>query len=231
MNFQRYMKQGQNLLLRVQGESSQNPRTELITVSVLSVDGNRALVMVPRTVTSIEHYPFVKGKRFEITTEALGMGARVTGTYEKAINNNSFELQLEPDLQLFQRQLNPRLNCELGIRFSRAAKTLNNMRDIWQRNLDLLYSKDAPLIFDGFKPCRTNISAGGIRFVIKPPANQGELCLILINLDDGKPPVCAIAEIIWCCTLKNTAVNTGMRFTNILSEDQSRISDFIKKQQ
>lgn len=231
MNFQRYMKQGQSLLLRVQGESSQNPRTELFAVSVVALDGNRILLSVPHLATSADDYPFEKTTRFEVTTEAMGMGVRVTGCFEKVVDNNCLAVKLESDLQLFQRQRSPRLDCELGIRFSRAAKTLHNMREIWQRNIDLLYSNDAPLVFDGFKPCRTNISSGGIRFIIKPPANQGELCLIMINLEDGSPPVCAIAETVWSCTLNDMAVKVGMRFINILSEDQSRIAAFIRKNQ
>ncbi len=231
MNYQRYLKQGQKLVLQVQRDDAASPRTELIAVALVSLEANRALLTVPYPSESIDHYPFESGVKFTATTEAMGMGVRVTGFFDRAVDHNSFILKLEPDLQLFQRQLHPRLDCDLGVRFSRAAKTLQSMRAIWLRNLDLLYSKDAPLFYEGFKPCRTNISVGGIRFTIKPPANQGELCLILVNLQDSKPPVCAVAEIIWSCTINELAVTAGMRYINILGEDQNRIASFIKKHQ
>jgi hypothetical protein len=128
---------------------------------------------------------------------------------------------------MFQRRISQRFDCQLGIRFSRAAKTLQTMREIWEKNLEVLYSPEAPLIFEGFNSVQVNISSGGIRLTIKPPANQGELCLILINLEDGKPPICAIAEVVWGCMQDEDSVTAGMRFINILSDDQQRIEDFI----
>ncbi|MCK5912508.1 MAG: PilZ domain-containing protein, partial [Desulfuromusa sp.] len=110
-----------------------------------------------------------------------------------------------------------------------AAKTLQTMREIWEKNLEVLHSPEAPIVFDGFKSSRVNISSGGMRFSIKPPTDQGELCLILVNLEDGKPPVCAVAEVVWICMQEEAAVTAGMRFINILSEDQQRIDNFINK--
>ncbi len=157
------------------------------------------------------------------------MGIRASGSFVRKISGNTFALKLNSGLQMFQRRISERYDCKLGIRFSRAAKTLLTMREIWERNLAVLHSPEAPLIFDGFKPARINISSGGIRLSIKPPANQGDLCLILINLEDGKPPVCAITEVVWLCIQDENTVTAGMRFINILGNDQQRIDDFIKK--
>lgn len=104
---------------------------------------------------------------------------------------------------------------------------MNAMREVWKKNLTVLHSPEAPLIFQGFRSCRVNISSGGIRFALKPPANQGDLCLILINLDDGKPPVCTIAEVVWNCMIDEEAATTGMRFINILNQDRDRINSFV----
>ena len=227
MNYQRYFKSDQQLLLKVQKDAENSARTELMTVFVVSLDEESLLLSLPYGTDAVEQYPFHEGLSFEISTESMGLGIRATGQFEKKIDGNKFSIRLNSDLEMFQRRISKRFDCQLGIRFSRAAKTLQTMREIWEKNLKVLYSPEAPLVFDGFKSYRVNISSGGMRFDIKPPADQGELCLILINLDDGKPPVCAIAEVVWVCMQDETAVTTGMRFINILSEDQQRIDNFI----
>ena len=229
MNYQRYFKPGQQLLLKALHDAAQNSRTELMTVFVVSLEEDSLVLSLPYGADAVEQYPFNEDILFEISTEAIGVGIRATGNFQKKIDGNQFSLKLKPDLQMFQRRFNQRLDCKLGIRFSRAGKTLQVMREIWEKNIEVLHSPEAPLIFDGFKPCQVNISSGGIRFSIKSPGNQGELCLILINLEDGNPPVCAIAEVVWVFMKDESAVTAGMRFINILSEDQQRIDNFIAK--
>ena len=231
MNYQRYFKSGQQLLLKALNDTEQNGRTELMTVFVVSLEEDSLILSLPYGTDAVDQYPFSEGLSFEISTEVMGLGVRTTGSFEKKNDGNQFTLKLHSDLQMFQRRISPRLNCQLGIRFSRAAKTLQTMRQIWEKNIEVLYSPEAPLVFDGFKSYRVNISSGGIRFSINPPADQGELCLVLINLEDGKPPVCAIAEVVWVCMQDESAVTAGMRFINILSADQHRIDTFISKNQ
>jgi len=227
MNYQRYFKPDQQLLLKVQDDTENSERTELMSVFVVSLDEDSLLLSLPYGADAVEQYPFSEELSYEISTESMGLGVRATGRFEKKVDGNKFIIKLNSDLEMFQRRISKRFDCQLGIRFSRAAKTLQTMREIWEKNLKVLYSPEAPLVFDGFKSYRVNISSGGIRFSIKPPADQGELCLVLINLDDGKPPVCAIAEVVWVCMQDESTVTTGMRFINILSEDQQRIDNFI----
>ncbi|MDA3903941.1 MAG: PilZ domain-containing protein [Desulfuromusa sp.] len=229
MNYQRYFKSGQQLLLKAQNDTEQKGRTEFLTVFVVSLEEDSLLLSLPYGANAVDQYPFSEGLSFEISTEAMGLGVRTTGSFKEKIDGEKFTLQLNPDLEMFQRRISQRFDCQLPIRFSRAAKTLQTMREIWEKNLEALHSPEAPLVFDGFKSCRVNISSGGMRFSIKPPADQGELCLILINLEDGNPPVCAIAEVVWICMQDESVLTAGMRFSNILSEDQQRIDTFIAK--
>ena len=229
MKYQRYFKLGQQLLLKVKGDSTEESLTELMTVFVVSLEEDSLILSLPYGTDAVDQYPFSKDLSFEISTEAMGLGVKITGIFKKKVSGNQFAIKLNSDLQMFQRRISPRFDCQLGVRFSRAAKTLPTMREIWQKNIEVLYSPEAPLVFDGFKPCHVNISSGGMRFSIKPPADQGELCLILVNLEDSKPPICAIAEVVWICRQNEATVTAGMRFINILSEDQQRIDNFINK--
>lgn len=228
MNFKRYFKTDQQLVLQSQdNQASATMRTELMVVTAAGVEGNRLTVNSPYGSDIIDHYAITPDAIIEVTTDVMGMGARVSGHFEKKISSTQFTIVLNYDMALFQRRVKERRDCDLGIRFSRGAKTLPAMRSIWEKNLKVLYGPEAPLIFQGFRSCRANISAGGICFAIKPAANQGDLCLILILLEDGKPPVCTIAEVVWSCMIDEEAATTGMRFINILKQDQDRINAFI----
>ncbi len=229
MKFQRYFKSGQQLLLKATNQKDAG-RTELISVLVSTLSNDRLVVSLPYGADAVDQYPFEDISNFEITTEAFGLGIKAEGTFEKRLGGNRFSLKLSPDLQMFQRRISQRYDCNLGIRFSRAAKTLKTMREIWEKNLEVINKPEAPVLFEGFQKVPVNISAGGIRLTIKPPANQGELCLILINLNDGKPPVCTIAEVIWTCSPDENIMTAGMRFTSILASDQQRIDAFIDNQ-
>jgi len=229
MKFQRYFKPGQQLLLKATNPK-QDGRTELISVLVTSISDEILIVSLPYGADAVNQYPFEDNSAFEITTETLGLGLRTSGTFLRRINGSQFSLKMNQELEMFKRRISQRFDCELGIRFSRAAKTLQTMREIWEKNLEVINTPNTPVPVDDFQKAKVNISSGGIRLTIKPPASQGELCLILINLNDGKPPVCTIAEIVWTCSPDESLITVGMRFINILAEDQLRIDDFINQQ-
>ncbi len=230
MNYQRYFKPGQQLLLKALHDTEKNGRTELMSVFIVSLEEDYLLLSLPYGTGEVDQYPFKEGLLFEVTTESMGVGIRTTGHFRQKLTEGQFTLQLSPDLEIFQRRDSKRFDCKLGIRFSRAAKTLQTMREIWEKNIEVLHSPEVPLIFDGFRSSQINISSDGIRFTIEPPGHQGELCLILVNLEDGRPPICAVAEIVWICMENESAITAGMRFINILSEDQQRIDTFIDKE-
>ncbi len=230
MDYQRYFKPGQQLLLKALRDTEKNGRTELMSVFIVSLEEDYLLLSLPYGTGAVEQYPFNEGLKFEVTTESMGVGIRTTGHFRQRLIEGQFTLQLSSDLQIFQRRNSKRFDCKLGIRFSRAAKTLQTMREIWEKNIEVLHSPEVPLIFDGFKSSQVNISPDGIKLTIEPPGHQGELCLILVNLEDGQPPICAVAEIVWISMENKSAITAGMRFINILSEDQQRIETFIVRE-
>ncbi|NOY12380.1 MAG: PilZ domain-containing protein [Deltaproteobacteria bacterium] len=228
MIYQRYLKTGKSVLLKSL-EQNNDGRTELLSATIDGGDEDTLIISLPYSEDAVEQYPFAAGMAFEISSEAMGLGIRVTGQFEKKIDGKRLALKLNSDLQMFQRRNRPRLDCKIGIRFTRGQGTLKALRNTWEKNIQLLHGPEAPLIFEGFNPCQVNLSSGGIRFNLRPPASRAELCLILINLDDGKVPICALAEIVWVRPENNeTIIVAGMRFINILEQDQQRIDDYIK---
>jgi len=227
MLYQRYFKKGQRLLLKAL-KTEDDGRTELLTVYMDGGGNGTFILALPYSENATEQYPFEEGKLFELSSEILGMGIRVSGTFLEKIDGKRIALQIKPDLQMFQRRGFPRLDCKLGIRFTRGHGALKALRSTWEKNIQVLHSPNAPLNLEGFTPCQVNISSGGIRFALRAPASPAELCLMLINLDDGLLPICTLAEIIWVQPEQDeTIVVTGMRFINILANDQKRIEKYI----
>jgi len=229
MIHQRYFKNGQRILLSLQQQENDG-RKEYLTAIVNGGDESSFIVSLPYSEDAAHQYPFSTGMKFEISSDSMGLGVRVSAEFKKQIDGNRISLLVNDDLQMFQRRNSPRIDCKLGIRFTRGQGALKALRKTWEKNIKLLHSPDAPLIFEGFKPCWVNLSSGGIRFNLRPPANPAELCLLLLNLEDGKVPICALAEIIWTRPENDeTIIVSGMRFINILEEDQKRISSFINQ--
>ncbi len=229
MNYQRYFKAGQKILLTALNKA-EDSRTELLTGEIFSSENYQFIITLPYSDDATGQYPFTLAMPFEISSEAMGLGVRVTAKFVKKVDGKRIALSVNSDLQMFQRRNSPRIDCKIGIRFTRGHGTLKALRSTWEKNIKVLKSPDAPLIFEGFKPCQINLSASGIRFNLRPPAQPAELCLILLNLDDAKAPICTLAEIIWTRPANDeTIIVSGMRFINILAEDQRRIDKFIKQ--
>jgi len=228
MIYQRYFKNGQKILLTPLAENT-GGRKELLTAIISGGDENNFIVALPYSDDAANQFPFAPDMPFEISSDSMGLGVRVTGAFKKQVDGKRILLSINSDLQMFQRRGSPRIDCKLGIRFTRGQGALKALRKTWDNNIKLLHSPNAPLIFEGFKRCIVNLSTGGIRFNLRPPVSPSELCLLLLNLEDGKPPVCALAEVVWTRPEQDeTIIASGMRFINILEDDQQRIDAFIR---
>ncbi len=230
MIYQRYFKNGQRLLLTPLDLPDSAERTELLTAFMEGGDEDRYTLILPYAEDATEQYPFTEGMSFQISSEALGLGIRVTSTLQEKIDGKRLAMKINPDLQMFQRRNQPRLDCVLGIRFTRGQGNLKSLRNTWEKNVQVLQSPNAQVNQEGFNNCQLNLSAGGVRFALRAPANPADLCLMLINLKDDKPPICALAEIIWSRPEQDESIlSAGMRFINILATDQQRIERYISE--
>jgi hypothetical protein len=63
---------------------------------------------------------------------------------------------------------------------------------------------------------------------IDQSAEPTTLSIMVIDLKDGLPPVCAIVELAWKKVLETGDFTSGYRFVNILKEDQKRIYRLVE---
>lgn len=230
MIHQRYFRPGQKILLRPTDSAAPEGYAGLLSCYLHSGGDDYFDLTLPYGADAANQYPFHDEMDFELSSESLGLGARINGRFDKILAGDRIRVHIFPDLQMFQRRAKPRIDCRIGIRFTRGRGSLQSMRKTWEKNVQVLSSGKKMPKLTGFNDCKVNLSSGGIRFAIRPPAEPADLCLLLLDLQDDKPPICALAEVIWALPDQNGEVLlTGMQFLNILEQDQKRIDDFAAK--
>lgn len=230
MIYQRYFKAGQKVQLRVKQPPPPEGRNELLSASIDGGEADYFDLTLPYGPNAVAQYPFSADMPFELSTDSLGLGIKVTVTYLKSLAGNRIRVQVRHDLQMFQRRTKQRLDCTIGIRFTRGKNSLQQLRETWEKNANILAKATQPAALKGFNPCKLNLSAAGIRFSLQPPAQLTDICLMLLDLGDSKSPICVLAEIVWLSEKNEQgSVVAGMQFINIMDQDQKRIERFIKE--
>jgi c-di-GMP-binding flagellar brake protein YcgR len=203
MRYSKYFKSEQKIFLRSLTADATSGRLDALTVYFHEEHGDYFDLLLPYQTREEENFPFSPEMPFEILSDAMGLGVRLTGNFVEQRRQDLIRLRMNNDLQIFQRRLASRLDVTVGLR----------------------YTKIPP-----FPRTRVNLSNGGIRFQIKPPIRIADLCLLLLKLEENEAPLCALAEVVW---LDEEEVQgrrcAGMQFLSILEADQKRIIDFIKK--
>jgi c-di-GMP-binding flagellar brake protein YcgR len=230
MRYSKYFKPEQKILLRALTPDSASGRLDALTVYFHSEGSDYFDLVLPYQFKDGENFPFFPGMPFELLSDAMGLGVRLTGSFLEQRDGNLIRLRVNNDLQIFQRRLADRIDITIGLRYTKGQGTLRTFREQWEKNIRILektpdFSKLPP-----FPRAKVNLSKGGIRFRIKTPVKIADFCLLLLRLEEKEAPICALAEVVWLDTLEADGRQmTGMQFLSILESDQKRIMAFIKK--
>lgn len=228
MQYPKYFKNGQKILLKSVGGDPGS--FEVLTVYYQDHGPGYMDVALPYRPQSGEEYPFDIGMPFELVSDAMGMGLRINGTLQEYVKDRQvLRIHLTSDLQIFKRRIHRRVDTNIGLRYTRGQGTLRSFREQWQKNLTILEKSD-PSQLPAFPACRVNLSPGGIRFAVKTPVNQADLCLLLFQLEAKKPPICAVAEVVWLADKEVEGRRVvGMQFINIRESHRKEIELFIEE--
>jgi len=226
MAYTRYYKPGQKILLRLLEPSG---RFEALTTFLHDSGPDTFDLDLPYQTQGEERYPFTAGMPFELMSDHLGLGLRLTGRFREPCGENRIRVEITSEPQVFQRRLYRRLDTTVGLRFTKGRGTLRSFRDQWQKNLSILdrtpdFSKLPP-----FPRTRVNLSAGGIRFDLASPLAAADLCLVLLQLEPNSRPICALAEVVWLADGEGAdRCSAGMQFIGIQESDKKLIENLIK---
>lgn len=227
--YTRYLKQGQKITLSpIHGTPG---RTETLTAHLQGTGTDHVDLLLPYGGNESECYPFTGEMPITLTSEAFGMGLRLDCRFLDRRHKNIVRLRIGSDLQAFQRRAHPRIDLDVGVKYTRGRGILRTFLSQWEKNIGLLHG-ESPLVGLGDFPIRhVNLSAGGIRFDIKGTADPADLFLLL--LDCGPPqPICVLAEAVWSKPTENPERSScGMRFVSILDKDKARLEALIHDRQ
>jgi c-di-GMP-binding flagellar brake protein YcgR len=230
MRYSKYFKSEQKIFLRSLTADATSGRLDALTVYFHEEHGDYFDLLLPYQTREEENFPFSPEMPFEILSDAMGLGVRLTGNFVEQRRQDLIRLRMNNDLQIFQRRLASRLDVTVGLRYTKGQGTLRSFREQWGKNVRILQNTKDFSKIPPFPRTRVNLSNGGIRFQIKPPIKIADLCLLLLKLEENEAPLCALAEVVW---LDEEEVQgrrfAGMQFLSILEADQKRIVDFIKK--
>jgi len=230
MTLTKYFKTEQKLILKPLAEDAKEQTIEHLTTYLTDARGDHCDLRLPYGESLAEQFPFAKQMPVELMGDALGMGVRVLGEFDRYLDSNSIRIKIKPDLEMFQRRLYPRQDHTVGIRYTKGRGTLRSYRNQWKKNIELLEKTIDLSKLRNFPRNQVNISSSGIRIPVKPPITEADLCLILIELEEKTQPVCALAEVVWIGSReKSDELIAGMQFINIRKSDQKRIDAFLKQ--
>lgn len=166
---------------------------------------------------------------FKLTSESLGNGIQVMTELIKVASGNIFHLQLRGNLELFQRRKTPRIDADIRLFHLKRDLSLTLFRKEWKRIVDYMKTKGLPANLVLYEK-NVNLSMGGIRLVTEGNTPCSPLSMLFLDIDDGQPPICVLAENVWQ-SRENNELLCGHRFIQILKSDQERINRYVQATQ
>lgn len=232
MQHEKYFKSGQKLLLKSLDGGDNSLRFEAATVYLRDCGPGYFDLALPYRIRPGETLPFSPGTSFELLSETLGLGLRITGTFHSQRGDNVVRLTIGQDLQVFQRRQAARLDTVIGLRYNKAKGTLKAFREQWEKNVAFLAKNPPAQSLPVLARHQVNLSESGIRFYIEGPTRPADLCLLLLQPNPDETPICTVAEVIWVGAANDAGqILAGLQFISILETDRARILRHIKDQQ
>ncbi len=229
MSLKKYFKEEQKILLRVLTGTEEEKKVDALTCYLQNQGAGFVDVSIPYGADRSESYPFDPDIKFEILSDSMGVGIRLTGHYEKHLRNDVVRIRHNSDLQLIHRRVEDRRSEVLELGYTKGKGKLRSFRQQWEKNVKILENVKDTSKLPKFPKVEVNISMTGVGFKIKTPIEIADLCLLFINLDDGLPPVCTMTEVVWRSDDESGGrCMTGFQFLNILEADMKRIRKFVK---
>lgn len=226
MHYDKYFGRNQKVFLINISEGRDETVYNSFTGKVVLCDEDRILLKTVYRLYSGELMNLKPGMQFKLTTESMGMGVQIRAELAEIISAEELKLRPLGELSVYQRRQTPRAEITLPLLYVPQKSSLAAFQREWKRVTSDLHKSDPPR--PKLNSTDLNLSTGGIRLDL---ANEpSHLSLVVIGLEDEKPPVCAVAELVWKQKEEDQAlVRCGHRFVEILKEDQERIAVVVGK--
>jgi hypothetical protein len=228
-DYSRYFALKQKVSLINVSEGRDREHFESLSGFVMACHGDIVELHIPYPIEQEAPNNSANKISFKLTSESMGNGIQVMTELLKVTAGDIFHLQLRGNLELFQRRKTPRIDAGMRVLHLRRDLSLTFFRKEWKRIVEYMKMKGLPANLV-LHETTVNLSMGGIRLVTEGNAPQSTLSMFFIDIEDGQPPVCALAEHVWH-NLENNELICGYRFIQILKGDQERINRYVQATQ
>ena len=230
MSYGKYFNKGQKVFIKRVFTNEERTALDTITGYAMRSQPMQLDLALPYGSDAADSYPFEPGMKFEVLTDYRGMGLRLIASFVERISSQDVRLQFEGNLEFISRRIYRRVDVKAWAGVQRQKGNLAAMRGLWNEHLNKIRSGVSAAELTEFKKNLVNLSAGGMRLPLQSPVETAELVLIYLSLGDKKGIICALAEAIWIGPVQDDDMQqTGLRFLNILEEDQNRIDAVVKE--
>ena len=220
-NFSRYFALKQRAYLINISEERDRDHYESLSGTIIECSGDCLTLQIPYVMD----HESAGATAYKITSESLGSGIQIMADLIKITTGNIFHLKLRGNLEMYQRRQTPRVDATLKLFQIRRDSSLAVYRKEYRRILEYMNNQGLPPNLK-LQETVVNLSAGGMCLAIEAHEAASSLALFFIDLDDGKLPVCTVAELGWNRHDSGKQLG-GHRFLQIRKIDQERISRYV----
>jgi c-di-GMP-binding flagellar brake protein YcgR len=226
MHYDKYFGRNQKVFLINISEERDEAVFNSFTGKILICDEDKILLKTAYRLYSGDVLNLKPGMQFKLTTESMGMGVQIRAELVELISSEELKLRPLGELSVYQRRQTPRADVTLPLLHVPQKSSLAAFQREWKRVVSDLHKAEPPRL--KCTSTNLNISAGGVRLDLSNEPTH--LALLVIDLQDEKPPACAVAETVWQQRdEEQNIIRCGHRFVEILKEDQERIAAVVEK--
>jgi hypothetical protein len=224
MNYAKYFITGQKVFLINIGTDRNSTIYDSFSGTVAACTDEYLDLIPSYRLTQDGSCPYTVGNLFKVTSESFNMGVELCAAFDCTPKGEIIRLVPKGQLEIYQRRHTTRVDTRLPCLNVPQKSSLTAFRREWNRVVADLHKENPPKLKLAEMP--VNISAGGLR--IEQSSEPTTLSIMVIDLKDEAPPVCAIVELVWKKELETGSFTSGYRFVNILKEDQKRIYNLVE---
>jgi len=228
MSYGKYFNKGQKVFIKRIFSGEGQTALDTITGYAMRSQPMHLDLALPYGSDAADSYPFEPGMEFEVLTDHQGMGLRLVSSFVERISGKDVRLQFAGNLEFISRRIYRRVDVTAWVGIERAKGNLADMRELWNENLKKIKSGISAADLTEFKKNLINLAGGGLRLPLQAPVEMADLVLVYLSIGDKKGIICALAEAIWIGPEQGDTQQIGLRFLNILEEDQERIDAVVK---
>lgn len=229
MSYGKYFNKGQKVFLKRIFTDEERIALDTITGYAMHSQPMQLDLALPYGCDAADSYPFEPGMKFEVLTDHRGMGLRLVASFVERISGQDIRLQFEGNLEFISRRIFKRVDVNAWLGIQRSIGNLAQMRQLWDENLKKIKGGVSAAELTEFKKHLINLAGGGMRIPLQAPVEMAELVLVYLSIGDKQGIICALAEAVWLGPVQDdNQQQVGLRFLNILEEDQGRIDKVVK---